>query len=119
MFCHSVGCDTPDNAIGYAMHSSRSHDAVIRAYDAACNVIETPEQRAISDSAEFHEIKLTAKSCTPLQFHERSQFFICRGRSEHRADPVGKGVIRRFGSVTAKVLRCIGGTRRERATEMP
>jgi hypothetical protein len=22
--------DTPDNAIGYAMHSSRSHDAVIR-----------------------------------------------------------------------------------------
>jgi hypothetical protein len=27
--------DTPDNAIGYAMHSSRSHDAVIRVYDAA------------------------------------------------------------------------------------
>jgi hypothetical protein len=24
--------DTPDNAIGYAMHSSRSHDAVIRVY---------------------------------------------------------------------------------------
>jgi hypothetical protein len=33
--------DTPDNAIGYAMHSSRSHDAVIRVYDAAGNVIET------------------------------------------------------------------------------
>jgi hypothetical protein len=28
------------NAIGYAMHSSRSHDAVIRVYDAAGNVIE-------------------------------------------------------------------------------
>ena len=27
--------DTPDNAIGYAMHSSRSHDAVIRVYDDA------------------------------------------------------------------------------------
>ena len=27
--------DTPDHAIGYAMHSSRSHDAVIRVYDAA------------------------------------------------------------------------------------
>jgi len=26
--------DTPDHAIGYAMHSSRSHDAVIRVYDA-------------------------------------------------------------------------------------
>jgi hypothetical protein len=35
--------DTPDNAIGYAMHSSRSHDAVIRVYDAAGNVIETHE----------------------------------------------------------------------------
>jgi hypothetical protein len=29
------------NAIGYAMHRSRSHDAVIRVYDAAGNVIET------------------------------------------------------------------------------
>ena len=27
--------DTPENAIGYAMHSSRSHNAVIRVYDAA------------------------------------------------------------------------------------
>jgi hypothetical protein len=35
--------DTSDNAIGYAMHSSRSHDAVIRVYDAAGNVIETHE----------------------------------------------------------------------------
>jgi len=26
--------DTPHHAIGYAMHSSRSHDAVIRVYDA-------------------------------------------------------------------------------------
>jgi hypothetical protein len=33
--------DTPDNAIGYAMHSSRSHDAVIRVHDATDNVIET------------------------------------------------------------------------------
>jgi hypothetical protein len=33
--------DTPDHAIGYAMHSSRSHDAVIPVYDAAGKVIET------------------------------------------------------------------------------
>jgi len=32
------------NAIGYAIHYSRSHDAVIRVYDAAGNVIETHEQ---------------------------------------------------------------------------
>ena len=35
---------TADNAIGYAMHSSRSHDAVIRVYDAAGSVIESREQ---------------------------------------------------------------------------
>jgi hypothetical protein len=32
-----------DNAIGPAIHCSRSHDAVIRVYDAAGNVIETHE----------------------------------------------------------------------------
>jgi len=32
--------DTPDNAIGYAMHTSRLHRAVVRVYDAAGNVIE-------------------------------------------------------------------------------
>ena len=31
------------NAIGYAMHLSRSHDAVIHVYDEAGNVIETHE----------------------------------------------------------------------------
>jgi hypothetical protein len=31
------------NAIGYAMRSSRSHDAVIRVYDESGNVIETHE----------------------------------------------------------------------------
>ena len=35
--------DAPDHAIGYAMHTSRSHDAVIRVYNAAGNVIETHE----------------------------------------------------------------------------
>jgi len=40
-----VWYDTPDNAIGYAMHSSRSHDAVIRVYDPAGNLIETHEHR--------------------------------------------------------------------------
>ena len=35
--------DTPDNAIGYAMHSSRSADAIIRVYDAGGKVSETHE----------------------------------------------------------------------------
>ena len=33
------------SAIGYAMHRSRSHDAVIRVYDAGGNVIETHERK--------------------------------------------------------------------------
>ena len=37
--------NTPDNAIGYAERYSRSHDAVIRVYDAAGNVIETHEHK--------------------------------------------------------------------------
>jgi hypothetical protein len=31
--------------MGYAMHSSRSHDAVIRVYDETGNVIETQEHK--------------------------------------------------------------------------
>jgi hypothetical protein len=37
--------NTPDNAIGYAMHSSRSQNALVRVYDAAGNVIETHENK--------------------------------------------------------------------------
>ena len=33
------------NAIGYAIHSSRSHGAVIRVYDATGNVIETHDHK--------------------------------------------------------------------------
>jgi len=33
------------NAIGYAMHRSRSHDAMIRVYDDVGNVIETHEPK--------------------------------------------------------------------------
>lgn len=35
--------DAANNAIGYAKFFSRSHDAVIRVFDAAGNVIETHE----------------------------------------------------------------------------
>jgi hypothetical protein len=50
MCCLSVGCGYGEpnavaNAIGYAMHRSRSHKAVIRVYDDADNVIETHEHK--------------------------------------------------------------------------
>ena len=41
------------NAIGYAKSRSRSHDAVIRVYDEAGNVIETHEHTG--DFREFQE----------------------------------------------------------------
>jgi hypothetical protein len=34
----------PDDAVSYAKFFSRSHDAVIRVYDAAGNAVETHEQ---------------------------------------------------------------------------
>jgi len=40
-----LGGPIPGNAIGYAEHFSRSHDAVIRVYDAAGNVIEAHENK--------------------------------------------------------------------------
>jgi hypothetical protein len=42
------------NAIGYAKFRSRSHDAVIRVYDEADNVIETHGQAA----GDFREFEL-------------------------------------------------------------
>jgi len=39
------GPNAVTNATGYAMHFSRSHDAVIRVYDGAGNVIETQEHK--------------------------------------------------------------------------
>ena len=48
------GPNAASNAIGYASHYSRSHDAVIRVYDAAGNVIETHEH--VGDFRVFHEL---------------------------------------------------------------
>jgi hypothetical protein len=39
------GPNPASNPIGYARQYSRSHDAVIRVYDAAGNVIETHEHK--------------------------------------------------------------------------
>jgi len=38
-----AGPNAISNAIGFAKHRSRSHDAVIRVYDKTGNVIETHE----------------------------------------------------------------------------
>jgi hypothetical protein len=40
-----AGPNAASNAVDYAKHYSRSHDAVIRVYDAAGSVIETHEHK--------------------------------------------------------------------------
>jgi len=42
----------PDDAVDYAKFFSRSHDAVIRVYDAAGNVIEMRENAGVLKSGE-------------------------------------------------------------------
>jgi hypothetical protein len=44
------GPNAVTNATGYAMHDSRSVDAVIRVYDVAGNVIETHEHAEITSA---------------------------------------------------------------------
>jgi hypothetical protein len=51
--CYAIqpGPEAASNAVGYAKFFSRSHDAVIRVYDAAGKVIETHEHKG--DFKEF------------------------------------------------------------------
>ena len=55
------GPNATTHAIGYAMHYSRSHDAVIRVYDAAGNVIEAHEHKG--DFKLRHFIREGARRC--------------------------------------------------------
>jgi hypothetical protein len=69
------------NAIGYAKFYSRSHDAVIRVYDAAGDVIETHEHTVISKNGNNGRAKssafLTVWACfyTFLILYGSSRFF--------------------------------------------
>ena len=56
------------NAIGYAMHSSRSHDAAIRVYDSVGNVIEGTSTKAISKSFEQICSNASFSSVSPTPF---------------------------------------------------
>ena len=70
--------DAAANAIGYAMHYSRSHDAVIRVYDAAGNVMETHEHKCY----DFFIVPLSRHSRVPsqslLEPFALAQFVACR-----------------------------------------
>ena len=58
--------DKPDDAIGYATFYNCSHDAVIRVYDAAGNVIETGS-RPKTDDAVIRVYDATGKV---IEMHE-------------------------------------------------
>ena len=70
----------PDDAVGYAMHYSRSADAVIRVYDAAGDVIETHEHRG-----RFQRVVIA--------------IYVRRSASDHY---VATGVIRTFDARAAR-----------------
>ena len=59
------------NAIGYAKFYSRSHDAVIRVYDEAGNVIETHEH-----AGEFKE-SINVIACDSFKFNKRAESICC------------------------------------------
>jgi hypothetical protein len=65
------------NAIGYAEHRSRSHDAMIRVYDEAGNVIETHEHAGVSKSGSDY-FGLPAKRLA------RQLASTCNGFNRHR-----------------------------------
>jgi hypothetical protein len=73
------------NAIGYAMHSSRSADAVIRVYDAAGNVIETHEHKgdfkgvAVPSERQSRHALTTWRLIHPNRLPERPSFATRRG----------------------------------------
>jgi hypothetical protein len=70
------------NAIGYAAHYNRSHDAVIRVYDAAGNVIETHEHagdfKKVSFSVLSHVVFDIALSCRLLLSNAKKRTLLCQ-----------------------------------------
>ena len=60
------GPNAVSNAIDYAKFRSRSHDAVIRVYDDASNVIETHEQACENRSLRHYSLLIMANNdCLP------------------------------------------------------
>src|SRR5215471_10833352 len=65
-----AGPNAVTNAIGYAKHRSRSHDAVIRVYDAAGDVIETHKHKSDFRECEAPAIIRLNSPRTRGQFRE-------------------------------------------------
>jgi hypothetical protein len=75
-FLHALQRTTTDNAIGYAMHSSRSHDAVINVFDAVGNVIETHEQGRFQRAVNQRKITVQAPPLIPKPAGGKGRAFL-------------------------------------------
>jgi hypothetical protein len=64
------------NAIGYGLHRSRSHRAVIRVYDPTGNVIETLEYKG--DFKELVGPNFTLQTSLPSALRDNEAFFAVR-----------------------------------------
>jgi hypothetical protein len=81
------GSNAVSNAIGYTMHRSRSHHAVIRVYDEAGNVIETHEHLFGKGSAATSwALSVSACNCISgsSQIFSQFQFHLDRCFKRHR-----------------------------------
>ena len=65
--------EKPDDAVEYAMHCSRSHDAVIRVYDERGNVIETHERGRFQRRVSFclHQVAADDTALAQSYAHRR------------------------------------------------
>ena len=72
------------NAVGYAQHFSWSHDAVIRVYGEAGNLIETHEHKAISKSGEGYSLKAKSRHAVKHDGLLLTAFYVVnfRGQTE-------------------------------------
>jgi hypothetical protein len=96
----SGGPDAINNAIDYAKFYSRSHDAVIRVYDSADNVIETQSKRAISESGDaLRSARLALIPCW------RHTTFVRSGRSGRPRET--KGVTVTVPLLTGREIRAL------------
>jgi hypothetical protein len=103
--------DAPDNAIGYAMHSSRSHNAVIRVYDDAGNVIETRKHEGefkepqLIPSLSFVLLSLNfgVENAKPLSalLHPNARAVICTRHVLAFGILLHRRFVRHHGNVTA------------------
>ena len=86
------------NAIGYAKHRSRSHDAVIRVYDESGNVIEMHEHKG-----DFKEWWVFARITRHFRLRRISMIPLSSAERERRKRIRQNNSVKYYGKIPSKV----------------